>query len=134
MSGICGYDGGPISYIARPTIDLVPIADVENPKNAYATYDEEMVKIVPIIDTGHAANTTEEYGYFSDSFIGYIGKSCDIIYPLLYVGNALTHVKSARKNRYGWKDMIALNYHFLGTKNMGNLQKQACMKLQNLTY
>ena len=37
----------------------MPIAEAENPRNTYATYDEEMVKIVPIIEPGHAANATE---------------------------------------------------------------------------
>ena len=42
----------------QPTIDMMPISEADDPRNAYDTYDEEMVKIVPIIEPVHAANAT----------------------------------------------------------------------------
>ena len=59
LRGIHGCYGLPLSYVARSKKDMMPIAEAENPRNTYATYDEEMVKIVTIIEPGHAANATE---------------------------------------------------------------------------
>ena len=59
LRGIRRCDGVPINYVARPTSDIISIEDACNRSNTYATYDEEMVKRVPIIDPGHAASATE---------------------------------------------------------------------------
>ena len=59
LRSILGFDGVHLSDVAWPTNDLMPITEAYDPSNTYATYDEEMVKIVPIVDPGHAANETE---------------------------------------------------------------------------
>ena len=110
------------------------IAEAYNPSNTYTNYNEEMVKIVPITEPGNAANATEEYGPFSDTFIKDRGNVWDIIPPLLHVTDACTHVNSNMRNHDGWKAIIEFYDHFLGPNNMNHLQKQAEMKLQNLTY
>ena len=43
-------------------------------------------------------------------------------------------MKSARKNRDGWKDMLAFCDHFGGPNKMDHLQNQAEMNLYNLMY
>ena len=70
-----------------------------------------MVKIVTIIETGHSANATEEFGPFSDTLIGDIGKFWDFISPLLHFTYAWPHVKSTRKNHDVWKAIIAFCGH-----------------------
>ena len=47
-----------LSSVAQPIYDLISITEADNTSNTYATYDEEMVKRVLIIEPGHAANTT----------------------------------------------------------------------------
>ena len=93
-----------------------------------------MVKIVPIIDPGHASNAIEEDGNFSDTFIRDRGKVWGIPSPLLHVTDSCPHVKSAMKNLYVWKSMLAFYDHFWGTNNMDHLQKQAEVEIQNLIY
>ena len=56
LLGIRGCDGVPLSYVARPTSDMMSIVEADYPSNAYATYDEKMVKRLPIIEPGHATN------------------------------------------------------------------------------
>ena len=56
LRGIRGCDGVPLSYVALLPSKLVPIAEEDYPSNTYATYDEEMVKIGPIVESGHASN------------------------------------------------------------------------------
>ena len=114
MCGIRGCDGVPLRYVAQPKSDPMPIVESSDTSNTYATYDEEMVKIVLMIEAGHAANAREEYGCFSDTFIRYRRKFWDIISPLLHVTNAWPHVKSARNNRNGQKATLAFYDHFLG--------------------
>ena len=58
LYGICCYIGVSLRYTVQPTIDMMPISEADDPRNAYDTYDEEMVKIVPIIEPVHAANAT----------------------------------------------------------------------------
>ena len=72
-----------------------------------------MVKIVPIIEAGHAVNATQEDGNSADTFIGDREKFWDIITPFLSVIDAWTHVKSARKNCNGRKATLAF-YDNLG--------------------
>ena len=74
LRGICVSDGVPLRYVARRASDLTPISEADDPSNTYTSYDEETKKRVPIIDPGHAANTTEEDGPFSDTFIRDIGR------------------------------------------------------------
>ena len=109
----------------------MPIIEAENPSNTYANYDEEMVKIVPIIEPGNAANATESDWNFVNTFIRDREKILDIIYPYLHVTDTWPHVKSARKNRDGRKSMLAFYDHYLGPDNVDHLQKQAEMKLHN---
>ena len=80
-----------------------------------------MVKIVPIIDTGHTVNATEEYGTFPDTLIRDRGKVWNIISPILHVTDDWPHVKSARKNLDGCKAMLAFYGHFGGPNNMDHL-------------
>ena len=93
-----------------------------------------MVIRVPIIGPVHAEYATEEDGPFSDTFIGDRGKVWDIIYLLLRVTDAWTHMQISRSNHNGQKAMIALYDHFLRPNNVDYPQKQAYTKLQNLTY
>ena len=93
-----------------------------------------MVKIVWIVDPGHASNATEEDMPFADTFIRERGKSWYIISPLLHVTDAWPHVKSPRKNRGGHKAMLLFCGHFGGPNDVDRLQNQAEMKLQNLMY
>ena len=58
-----------LSYVARPTSDMMPILEADDPSNAYATYDDKMVKRVPIIEPGHTTNSIEEDENFADTFI-----------------------------------------------------------------
>ena len=88
LCGICGCDGVPLSYIAQPMSDMMTISEADNPSNAYATHDEEIVKRVPTTKPVHAANATEEDEHFSDTFIRDRGKVCDLIYPLLPITDA----------------------------------------------
>ena len=93
-----------------------------------------MVKRVLTIEPVHATNATEKDGPFADTFIGDRGKVWDIIYQLIYVTDAWPPVNVFRKKCDGRKAMLAFYDHFLGTNNVGHLQKQADMNLQNLTY
>ena len=111
LHGIRGYDGVPLIYVARPTSDMIPIVESEDPINAYATYDEEMVKMVLIIEPRYSTNATEEDRTFSDTFIGDKGEVWDII-P--YVMDAWRHANISRNNREGRKDMLSLYGHFGG--------------------
>ena len=121
LHGIHRCDGVPLSYVSRPTSDLMPIVEAENPINTYATYDNKLVKRVPIIEPGHAANATEEDGPFSDTFIGDRGKVWDLIYAFLHVMDALQHMKGTRRNCDGRKAMLTVYDHFLGLNNMDHL-------------
>ena len=58
LCGMRGCDGVPLKYVALPTISLMPVTETDNPSDTYATYDEEMVKIVSLIESGHATNAT----------------------------------------------------------------------------
>ena len=93
-----------------------------------------MVKRVPIIDPGHAANSTEDYGNFDDTSIVDIGKVWDLVSPLLNVTYAWSHVKGDMRNCDGHKTMLAFYDHFVVPNNVNHLQKQADIKLQNLMY
>ena len=78
----------PLIYVAQPTSDMILIAEVYNPSNAYANYYEEMVKIVRIIEPGHAANATEEDGPLSVTFIVERGKFWDFTSTILHATGA----------------------------------------------
>lgn len=133
LRGMRGGSGVPLSYVARPTNELIPKPSDEDPSTGYGTHDEEMVKRAPIIKTG-SMNGTEQDGPFDDTFMGDSGKVWDLISPLLITTEAWPHVKSARKSRNGRKAMLAFHDHFLGPNNISHIQKQAESKLLTLTY
>ena len=114
LRGICGYDRVPLSYVAQPTSDLMPIADADNPSNTYGTYEKEIIKRVPIIEPGHASNETEEDEPFYDTFIGDRGKVWYLIYPLLHVTDAWPHVNISSNNCDSWKSMLDFYDHCWG--------------------
>ena len=77
---------------------MISIAEADNTSNNYATFDEKMVKQVPIIDPGHAAKAVEEDGPFSDTLIIYRGNVWGLISPLLQVMDVWPYVKGSQRN------------------------------------
>ena len=98
LQGIRGCDGVPLRYIARSASETTPISEEKDTSNTYINYDEEMVKLAPIIESGHATNAIEEDGPFIDTVIGDRGKVWDLIDLLLQYMEVWPPMKSTRRN------------------------------------
>ena len=127
-----GCSGVTLSYVVRKSNELHPKPSIYDKVTAYNNHNEDMVKREHIIASGSPI-VTEEYGPLYDSFIADRRKVWDLISPLIIKSEAWTKIKRARTSRDRRKATLEFHDHFMESKNINHIQKQAEQKLLYLS-
>ena len=117
LRGMIGGRGVLLSYFVMASNKIHANTEVDDLVTSYATHNEEMVNMAPIILAGNLLGM-EEDGPLDDYFVADRRKVWDIIYPLIIKTETWKHIKRARTICERRKAMLAFHDHFMGPKTL----------------